>query len=143
PPRFELFQLIGDDYILNFTEQMRGRVGLTGGVQDLQQARQTGAARNAGTHWQIKLNDQSRGKVTIGDTTLLFQFVTPPPVQPRPQLPAAARGGFVKGIDWTFTSFVTFSFMTVFGFIIFLENADWPIASDVEVPPEIQHMIFE
>lgn len=143
PARFEVFQLVGDDYILNFTDQMRGRVGLSGGVQDLAQARTSGAARNAGTHWQIKLNDQSRGKVTIGETTLLFQFVSPPPVQPRPQLPAAARGGFVKGIDWTFTAFVTFSFMTVFGFVIYLENADWPVPNDVEVPPEIAHMIFE
>ena len=27
-PRFELFQLVGNDYILNFTETMSGRVGL-------------------------------------------------------------------------------------------------------------------
>src|SRR4029079_18847538 len=128
---------------LNFTEEMKGKVGLPAGVQDLANLRQSGGARNAGTHWQIKLTETSRAKFVIGDTTMLFQFVVPPPVQPRPQLPAAARGGFFKGIDWTFTSFVTFSFMTVFGFIIYLENADWPIASDVEVPPEIQHMIFE
>src|SRR6476469_4488206 len=32
-PRFELFQLVGADYILNFTETMTGRVGLPAGVQ--------------------------------------------------------------------------------------------------------------
>jgi len=144
PARFELFQLVGNDYILNFTEDMRGRVGLPAGVQDLAQLRASGAARNAGSYWQVKLNDTSRGKVTIGETTLLFQFVSPPPVQPRPQLPAAARGGFVKGIDWVFTAFITFSFMMHFGFIIYLENADWPLESGIgELPPELARLILD
>jgi TonB family protein len=134
--RFELFQLVGSDYILNFTDAMSGRVGLPAGVQSLEQLRTSGAARNAGTHFQVKLNDNSRGKVVVGDITLLFQFVTPPPVQPRPQLPAAARGGFAKSIDWMFTAFVLFSFMTHFGFVVYLENADWPIDQGIGVIPE-------
>lgn len=144
PSRFELFQLVGNDYILNFTEDMKGRVGLPGGVQELSQLRQSGGARNAGSHWQVKLNDASKGKIVIGDITLLFQFVTPPPVMPRPQLPAAARGGFVKGIDWLFTAFIVFSYMFFFGFIIYLENADWPIEEGiVAVPESAARLIFE
>jgi TonB family protein len=143
PPTFELFQLVGGDYILNFTADMRGRVGLAGGVQALDQLRNSGAARNAGNFWQIKLADSSRGRVAIGDTTLLFQFIDPPPVQPRPQLPAAVVGGFVAGIDWLFTAFVMFSFMTHFGFIIFLENADWPVAPSLAtIPPDLSDIIF-
>jgi TonB family protein len=58
-------------------------------------------------------------------------------VQPRPQLPAAARGGFAKSIDWMFTAFVMFSFMTHFGFVVYLENSDWPVAQGIGViPPE-------
>ena len=141
--RFDLFQLVGNDYILNFTKAMKGRVGLPGGVQDLEQMRSSGAARNAGTHFQVKLSDSSRGKITIGDVTLLFQFVVPPPVTPRPQLPAAARGGFVKGIDWLFTAFVVFSYMAFFGFIIYLENADWPIDQGISALPEsARRLIF-
>jgi TonB family protein len=142
--RFELFQLVGGDYILNFTEHMTGRVGLAGGVQDLAQLRSSGSARHAGTHWQVKLNEASKGKVVIGETTLLFQFVTPPPPMPRPQLPAAARGGFVKGIDWLFTAFIVFSYMALFGFIIYLENADWPIDEGiVSVPERAARLIFQ
>lgn len=144
PSRFDLFQLVGNDYILNFTDQMRGRVALPGGVQDLDQLRQSGGARNAGTHWQVKLNDNSRGKVVVGNTTLLFQFVVPPPVTPRPQLPAAARGGFVKGIDWLFTAFVVFSYMIFFGFIVYLESADWPIDQGIAaVPEDMSRFIFD
>jgi TonB family protein len=144
PARFELFQLVGTDYILNFTEHMSGRVGLSGGVQDLTQMRKSGAARNAGSHFQVKLNDSSRGKVVLGNTTLLFQFVTPPPIQPRPQLPAAARAGFVRSIDWLFTAFMVFTFMTMFGFIVYLENADWPIDEGMAaVPEDLAKILFE
>lgn len=144
PGRFELFQLVGNDYILNFTDMMSGRVGLPGGVQDLTQMRQSGAARNAGSHYQVKLNDNSRGKVVIGPTTLLFQFVVPPPVQPRPQLPAAARAGFVRSIDWLFTAFMVFTFMGMFGFIVYLENADWPIDEGIAaVPEDLAKIVFE
>ncbi|MEZ4337591.1 MAG: hypothetical protein R3B82_13310 [Sandaracinaceae bacterium] len=47
--RFELFQLVGNDYILNFTDQMRGRVGLAGGVKVLDGSPSGGAARRTAT----------------------------------------------------------------------------------------------
>ncbi len=144
PTRFEIFQLVGDGYVLNFTEAMHGKVGLPGGVQDLDQMRSSGTARNAGTHWQVKLSDKSRGKVVFGNTTLLFQFVLPPPIQPRPQLPAAVRGGFVGNIDWVFTAFVVFTFMSMFSFLVYLENADWPIDEGLAgVPENFAKIIFE
>jgi len=144
PSRFEIFQLVGNDYILNFTAAMNGRVGLPGGVRQLEDLRTSGGARNAGSHFQIKLNDNSRGKVVIGDTTLLFQFVVPPPITPRPQLPASARGGFVAAIDWLFTAFVVFAYMTFFGGIVYLENADWPIQQGLAaLPDSVVDMIFD
>ena len=140
---FDLFQIQGADYILNFTEAMRGRVGLAGGVEKLENLRATGAARNAGQYWQVKLSDTSRGRVTIGDMTLLFQFIDAPPVQPKPQLPAAVVGGFAASIDWLFTAFVMFSFMSHFGFVIFLENADWPMQPGIaSIPDRVADLIF-
>lgn len=135
PAKFDLFQLVGDDYILNFTDEMRGRVGMPAGVKELEDLRTSGAARQAAGAWQVKLNDSSRGKVVIGDTTLLFQFVSPPAVQPRPQLPAAAQGGVIKGIDWVFTAFVLLSFMSHFGFVVYLESADWPLDTGSDFDP--------
>ena len=142
--RFDVFQLVNNDYILNFTNAMSGRVGLPGGVMQLDDLRRTGQARKVSDdHWQVKLNDNSRGKIVIGGVTLLFQFVTPPPVTPRPQLPAAARGGFVAGIDWLFTAFVVFSYMTFFGFVIYLEHADWEISQGIDqLPDAVTHLIF-
>ncbi|MBW1755657.1 MAG: AgmX/PglI C-terminal domain-containing protein, partial [Deltaproteobacteria bacterium] len=142
--RFELFQLVGDDYILNFTGDMSGKVALPGGVQKLEHLRETGAARNAGTHYQIKLADTSRGNIRIGDFTVFFEFVSAPPITPKPQLPAAVQRGFVKNIDWTFTTWVIFSYMVFFGFIIYMENADWEVDTGVqEVPESLARLVFE
>lgn len=142
--RFQLFQLVGDDYILNFTKEMTGKVVLPGGIQRLENLRKTGAARDAGTHDQIKLSDNSRGNIRIGDFTVFFEFVAPPPITPRPQLPAAVQGGVVKSIDWTFMAFVVFAYMLFFGFIIYMENADWVVQDDASlVPDAVARLIFE
>lgn len=142
--RFDLFQLVGDDYILNFTGDMTGKVALPGGVQKLEHLRETGAARNAGTHYQIKLADTSRGNIRMGDFTVFFEFVSAPPITPKPQLPAAVQRGFVKNIDWTFTTWVIFSYMMFFGFIIYMENSDWKVDTGVEeVPERLARLIFE
>ena len=142
--RFELFQLVGDDYILNFTKDMSGKVALPGGVQKLEHLRETGAARDAGTHFQIKLADMSRGNIRMGDFTVFFEFVTAPPITPKPQLPAGVQRGFIKNIDWTFTTWIVFSYMLFFGFIIYMENADWEIDRGVEeVPEALARLVFE
>lgn len=144
PARLELFQAAGGAYILNFTDGMRGRVALHSGPSSLEALRHDGAARNAGAHWQIKLSEQSRGKVSIGTTTFLFQFVPRKPAISRPQLPAAVRGGFRKSIDWVYSAFVTFSLVAHFGFVIYLENSDWTMDRGfAEVPDSVARMIFE
>src|SRR5580704_18529652 len=85
PSQFKLFELIGNDYYLNFLDSMTGRVALQTGITDIAALR--GQAKRVGNNaYQIKLTEEARGKVVVGDTTFLFQFVAPPPPQPRPQL---------------------------------------------------------
>jgi TonB family protein len=80
----------------------------------------------------------------MGDFTVFFEFVSAPPITPKPQLPAAVQRGFVKNIDWTFTTWVIFSYMVFFGFIIYMENADWEVDTGVqEVPDSLARLIFE
>jgi TonB family protein len=80
----------------------------------------------------------------MGDFTVFFEFVSAPPITPKPQLPAAVQRGFVKNIDWTFTTWVIFSYMVFFGFIIYMENADWEVDRGVqEVPDNLARLIFE
>jgi hypothetical protein len=129
PPQFKLFELIGNDYYLNFLDGMTGRVALATGISDLGALR--GQAKRVGPAYQVRLTEEARGKVVIADITFLFQFVAPPPPQPRPQLPLSVKGGLASQIDWTLTIIAAFSFMFHFGFIGAMYS-DWldPVAGE-------------
>lgn len=129
PPNFRLFELVGGEYYLNFLDGMSGRIALPTGISDLTvlkgQARRTPQGA-----YQIRLTEDSRGKVVVGDTTFLFQFVAPPPVQPKPQLPVAVTRG-ASSIDWRTTIIAAFSFLLHF-LMIGAFYSDWldPIIDD-------------
>jgi hypothetical protein len=107
-----LFELVSGEYVLNFTDGMTGRVALPTGVSDLEVLRGQ-ARRNSSGAYQVRLTEESRGKVTIGETSFLFQFVAAPPVQPRPQLPVAVTRG-ASGVDWNTTIIAAFAFLVHF-----------------------------
>lgn len=133
PPGFKLFELIGADYHLNWIDGMTGRLALATGISDLAGLRQQ--ARRNGPVYQIKLTEEARGKIVVGDTTFLFQFVAPPPPQPRPQLPLAVKGGVASQIDWNLTIIAAFSFLLHFGFIgsMYSDWMDPPVNEDTSI----------
>ncbi|MEL6178623.1 MAG: AgmX/PglI C-terminal domain-containing protein [Myxococcota bacterium] len=136
PKSFTLFELKGNDYYLNFTPKMGGRISLGDGVHDMGSLRKSGKAKKSGDHHQVKLNDKSRGKVVLGEVTVLFQFVVPPPPKPKPQLPASMRGGFIRGIDWNFAIILMISAIVQGGAVFWVENTDWPEPRDVGAIPD-------
>ncbi len=129
PAQFKLFELIGGDYYLNFLDGMTGRVALATGITDLGALK--GQAKRVGPAYQVRLTEEARGKVVIGETTFLFQFVAPPPVQPRPQLPLSVKGGVASQIDWNLTIIAAFSFLLHFG-LVGAMYSDWmdPVVND-------------
>src|SRR5688500_5674066 len=106
---FRLFELIGNEYHLNFLEGTQGRIALSTGVSELSLLKGQARRTSQGTY-QIRPSEDARGKVVLGDTTLLFQFVAPPPVQPKPRLPVAVFRG-TNAIDWNTTIIAAFSFL--------------------------------
>jgi hypothetical protein len=139
PAQFKLFELIGTDYYLNFLDGMTGRVALATGITDLVALK--GQAKRVGPAYQIRLSDEARGKVVIGETTFLFQFVAPPPIQPRPQLPLSVKGGVASQIDWNLTIIAAFSFLLHFG-LIGAMYSDWmdPVVND-DLSAALVHMV--
>jgi outer membrane biosynthesis protein TonB len=129
PNQFKLFELIGGDYYLNFLDGMTGRVALATGITDLNALR--GQAKRVGPAYQVRLTDEARGKIVVGETTFLFQFVAPPPIQPRPQLPLSVKGGMASQIDWNLTIIAAFSFLVHFG-LVGAMYSDWmdPVVND-------------
>lgn len=99
PRTWPLFATQGDRYVLNFTDQMDGRISdASGAVYTLDQLKASGA-QNQGGRWTVPVAPTARGKVSVGDLTLLFQFVAEPPLQPKPHLPASVRGTFADRIE--------------------------------------------
>jgi outer membrane biosynthesis protein TonB len=129
---------------------MDGRLSDGGQVYTLDALKQH-RARQVGDGWLLPLSDQSRGKVSIGDLTLLFQFVTEPPKQPRPMLPASVRGTFADRIDPRLA--VTESASIVACFLIYIWavifNDPYHKPTDAEVafqrtfPPQVQEATFD
>src|SRR5882672_11287316 len=130
PPNHRLFELIGNEYHLNFLDGMSGRVALQTGITDLAALRGQ-AKRSAQGAYQVRLTEDARGKVVVGETTFLFQFVAPPPIQPKPQLPVSVKGGLSSQIDWTMTIIAAFSFLFHFG-MVGAVYSDWmdPVVDD-------------
>lgn len=105
PRSYTVFRVSPDGrYTLNFAEGMDGRVSLGGSVRTLTQAREAGMARRAGDWWHLPLDPSARGKLVIGEVTLLFQFVQAPPHVPRARLPATIQGSIGSRMDPTFSA---------------------------------------
>ncbi|MFT5991945.1 MAG: TonB family protein [Bradymonadia bacterium] len=126
PAQHTLFDVKSGGYQLVITDSMEGRVQVGDQVYDMTQLKQSGKAKKASGGYAIEINDRSRGKVSIGDVTLLFQFVTPPPLRALPQLPANMRGGFllfmatVMGLSGGFLTSLVFSFVLQVGATLWL-----------------------
>jgi hypothetical protein len=133
PPTFRLFELIGTDYYLNYLDGMSGRVALKTGISDLSALSAQAKTVTAGVvkFNRVRLTDESRGKIVVGETTFLFQFVAPPPMQPKPQLPVSVQKGAAGDIDWFTTIVAAFSFLMHF-FFVALVYSDWmdPVVDD-------------
>jgi len=121
PLEFTLFNLDPQTgkYTLRFLPRMDGRVSdATSQVLTLEQLRSKGA-QNKGEYFEVPLSESSRGKLTIGDLAVLFQFVTEPPRQPRPMLPASVRGTFADRFDPRLSVIMGSSIIAHFAIVIF------------------------
>lgn len=132
PRTFAIFEQEGDGYVLQFTEQMGGKVSRGQGVETLEDLRRKGVAKKKGGVYRLPLTPQMRGRVVVGEATVVFQFVTPPPQRPKPVLPASMRGGLIHGMDRPLALLILLSALIQVGFVVFLELQDWPVVEDQE-----------
>jgi outer membrane biosynthesis protein TonB len=136
PRNWLLFEATGHQYVAHFSDGMDARIAVGNEIISLSQLKQTGKIQKRGASWVLPLDERARGKITLADMTILFQFVTPPPPQPRPQLPASVRGSALSGVDWFFTTIAALSFLFHLIFVIYLRNVDWPRKPDIEAVPD-------
>jgi outer membrane biosynthesis protein TonB len=136
PRHWLLFEVSGTRYTAHFSEGMDARIAVGSEIISLAQLRQTGKIQRRGPSYILPLDERSRGKIVLGDMTILFQFVTPPPPQPRPQLPASVRGSITSDVDWFFATIAGTSFLIHLLMVVYLRNVDWPRKPDIEEIPD-------
>ncbi|MCB9653455.1 MAG: AgmX/PglI C-terminal domain-containing protein [Deltaproteobacteria bacterium] len=104
PKVFNLFDYDGKEYHLRFTGEMDGRVQLDGQqqVNDFRAYVGSGQSVRRGDADSLRLSDDSRGKVMIGDLTVLFQFKALSPEGAKVVLPSDIRGSLLENIDMQF-----------------------------------------
>lgn len=117
PPSFPVFELKGASYQLRFTDAMAGRLSVGESQLDFAALKAQGLAKQDRDGYAVPLSDASKGKIAVGEVTLLFQFVTPPPEAPKPVLPDIAKGSLWNSLDKVFfgilAGVIFFNFGTV------------------------------
>ena len=91
---------------------MRGRIATDDGVHD------------GALHGAMVLDPRTRGRLTLGDATLLFQMVDAPTKAPRPMLPSSVKTSLMDIVDWPLTILVAMSFLVHFG-VVGAMYSDW------------------
>jgi TonB family protein len=114
PPTFPVFDFRGTHYYLLFTERMEGRVRIGDRDLDFAALRSQKLAQKRGSVYALQLNDTAKGKVSLGEVTLLFQFVPPPPAPARMALPAEFRGTVWSSMDHVFFAILVASVLLNF-----------------------------
>jgi hypothetical protein len=144
PSSFVLFELRGGTYHLHFTDQMEGKLSTGEGPQtDFQSLVAQGFAKRHDSAYVLPLTDASRGKVSLGETTLLFQFVAPPPEPARPVLPETARGGWWRTVDRLFFGLLMCSVLAHYGLIAAVSGRD--VSDEVtldEIPDRFAKLVI-
>ena len=131
PLEFTLFALDDGRYSLRFLPRMEGRLSDSGGqVHTLDALRGHGAA-NHGSYHEIAVTESARGKLSLGDLTILFQFVTEPPRQPKPMLPASVRGTLADRFDPQLSMILAASIVLHLGIALYALFSDVPVDNGI------------
>jgi TonB family protein len=102
PQSFLLFESKANHYSLLFTDAMSGEVAESSAPADLASLKAQGVAKKRGDVYALPLSDASKGKVSLGEVTVLFQFVAQPPEPARTELPPAVKGSVWQSMDQLF-----------------------------------------
>ncbi len=114
PRSFKIFEETRSGYLLNFVKGMDARLAMDGKILTLSQILERGEHVRKGTdYYKLDLAHSSRGKLVIGEITVLFHFVVPPPEMPKPQLPHVMWGMYAIR-SWLGNTFLASTFLSVF-----------------------------
>lgn len=148
PRSHQLFVVKGGKYELVITEAMRGRISVERqDAIDFSDLKTQGKMEKRGDYYHLPLSDGHRGKVLLGDTTLIFQFVVPPPAQEKAVLPASLRYSPKDRVDVPYALALALCILVELPLVVYFQYAPQPEAVTLEtmndrwsklIAPEIQ-----
>ncbi len=115
PRRLVLVELTREGPVLVLQPGMSGRVALPSGVHEIREARASE---------RVRLDERSRGRVQIGSWTLLFQWVSAPPVPLR--VPPSMRPSLIGDDDPVFAGSLGSYAAAALAFFVFLGQVQLP-----------------
>jgi outer membrane biosynthesis protein TonB len=136
PESYAVFSYQGERYVLQFEHGTEGRIQGPQGAADFGALASQGVARGQGTTCSVPVNDDQRGKIVLGEVTLLWQFVAPPAEVPKPALPKEAKGAHFKSMDRLFVSVLAVSFVLHSSAYLALASTDLPKEVTLEEIPD-------
>ena len=121
----------GEGYLIETSPGLSGRVALASGMMDIDSQREA-----------IRLDEDARGKICVGDSLILFHFIAPPITASKPMLPLSVQQTLLDHLDWKTTFIAAFSFLFHFGAIgsIYSDWSDPVIDDEVRVAQLIETM---
>jgi len=126
PPRYPLFKVVNGAYVLQFSERMTGKVNVGDQFLDFPTLIEKGISTPSGRLHLLTLDDSFRGKIDVGDLTLLFQFIAPPPPRLKVKVPAAFQRSIWDTLDWHFVNCLLASLVLQAGSITFITTREYP-----------------
>src|SRR5262245_24949594 len=133
PASFPVFEYRNGQYLLLFTDRMNGRVANRAGDFDFAGLKSKGLVQKRGSVWVLPLDESAKGKVSLGEVTLLFQFVSPPPEPARIELPAEVRGSVWRSIDHLFFTILVASLILHFAVAVWIMLSPKPADADLSL----------
>lgn len=136
PESAPLFTWSGDQYRLHFAEGFEGTVQSPHGQADFGALISQGLAKRQGGLFEVPVTDAQRGKVAVGEVSLLWQFVAQPPEAPRTALPKEAKGNHFQSMDRLFVTVLVISLLVHGGTYVALANTELPPEVTLEEIPD-------
>ncbi|NUN14739.1 MAG: TonB family protein [Myxococcales bacterium] len=142
PLSMPLFRSTGAHYVLVFDESVSGKLSVQERVADLALLREKGIAKRTGDHWELPLNPETKGKLVIGGTTILFQFVNPPGTATVSGLPKGLTTTIWRRMDIPLLLALMFSLVSQGGTIGSLHYW-WEVSGKFQVRPKRESRFLE
>jgi hypothetical protein len=126
PRTFQLFRRQAGRQVLRFAPGMDGRITVGGHLRTLRQACEAGAARRVGDWYELVLEPGARGKLALGEITVLFQQLPKAPSVPQPRLPPSLQGGLGKRMDPVFSMVLSGAVALAAAFLVVVQIVPKP-----------------